>query len=140
MLTLRVKRLDPAAQLPARAHPGDAAFDLTSIRWERIPAGGTTLIPTGLAIEVPTDHYGQLLTRSGMARDGFDVRAGVIDASYRGEVHVVLHNSGDAPATITVGMRVAQLVILPVPVVAVVVSDDLSPTVRGDAGFGSTGA
>jgi dUTP diphosphatase len=104
--------------------------------------GARALIPTGLAIALPEGYEAQVRPRSGLAaRDGVTVlnSPGTIDADYRGEVKVILANLGDAPFTVTRGMRVAQMVVAPVARLAWRETDALPETARGAGGFGSTG-
>ena len=95
-LTLRVQRLRPAARLPTRAEPGAAGCDLYAPEDAVIPARGQTLIELGIAVELPAGTYGRLAPRSGLAaRHSLHVGAGVVDASYRGELAALLFNHGD---------------------------------------------
>lgn len=101
-----------------------------------------TLVPTGLALELPAGFEGQVRPRSGLAvKQGLTVlnAPGTIDADYRGEVQALVINLSSAPVTISRGDRVAQLVIAPVTRAELRETDSLSDTVRGSAGFGSTG-
>ena len=141
-MRLLVKRLDPGARLPARAHPGDAGLDLFAAADVEIPAGEARLVGTGLAIELPPGTEGQIRPRSGLSlRHAVTVlnAPGTIDAGYRGEVGVVLVNHGRRTFRIRQGMKVAQLVVAPVVEVEVVEAASLSETARSGGGFGSTG-
>lgn len=142
-MRLLVKRLDKAgARLPARAHPGDAGLDLFAAADVDVPAGGTRLVGTGLAVALPRGTEGQIRPRSGLAlRHGVTVlnAPGAVDAGYRGEVGVLLVNHGRRTFRVRRGMKVAQLVVTPVVEVEVVETDVLSETARSDSGFGSTG-
>jgi dUTP pyrophosphatase len=142
-VTLRVRRLDAAAVLPARAHDDDAGYDLCAIEAAVLAPGERATVRTGIAIALPPAHAGLVLPRSGLAaRHGISVvnAPGLIDAGYRGEIKVLLLNT-DArePFAIAPGDRIAQLVITPVAAPAVVETDELDATVRGAGGFGSTG-
>jgi dUTP pyrophosphatase len=142
-VTLRVRRLDAAAVLPARAHDDDAGYDLCAIEAAVLAPGERATVRTGIAIALPPGHAGLVLPRSGLAaRHGISVvnAPGLIDAGYRGEIKVLLLNT-DArePFAIAPGDRIAQLVIAPVAAPAVVETDELDATVRGAGGFGSTG-
>lgn len=100
------------------------------------------LIPTGIAMAIPTGYEGQVRPRSGLAyKHGITVlnAPGTIDADYRGEIKVLLINHGSKPYTISRGERIAQLIIQPVPRVKLVEVDRLPPSQRGDGGFGHTG-
>ena len=104
--------------------------------------GARALVPTGFAIALPPGFEGQVRPRSGLAVEhGVTVlnAPGTIDADYRGEVKVPLINLGEAPFTVTRGLRIAQLVVAAVAEAAFVETDTLSPTERGSGGFGSTG-
>jgi dUTP pyrophosphatase len=123
---------------------GSAGLDLPAAVEDAIliPAGGRALVPTGFAIALPEGYEGQVRPRSGLAvQHGVTVlnAPGTIDADYRGEVKVPLINLGDAPFTVTRGMRIAQLVVAPVSAVRLVEVAELDTTERGAGGFGSTG-
>jgi dUTP diphosphatase len=108
----------------------------------RLEPGGRALIPTGLAIELPPRHEGQVRPRSGLAvKRGVTVvnAPGTIDEDYRGEVKVALINLGPEPFLVEHGMRIAQLIVAPVARVEVTERTELSQTTRGVGGFGHTG-
>ncbi len=141
---LRVRRLHPDAVLPNRAHPGDAGLDLVATDAATLaPGGGRATVGTGIAVEVPDGWAGLVCPRSGLAaRHGIGVvnGPGVIDAGYRGEVRVVLHNTDPSePFVITPGDRIAQLVLTPVLLADVVEVEELATATRDAGGFGSTG-
>lgn len=142
-MTLRVRRLDPRALLPTRAHPDDAGLDLHALEEAVLPAGGRASVRTGLAIELPQGHAGWVVPRSGLAAShGIALlnAPGLIDAGYRGEVAVLLLNTdGEAEFKVGAGMRIAQLVVAPVATPDVVEVEVLSETLRGAGGFGSSG-
>jgi dUTP pyrophosphatase len=130
--------------LPAAKTPDSAGLDLAAAVEDAvlIPVGGRALVPTGFAIALPPGFEGQVRPRSGLAvTHGVTVlnAPGTIDADYRGEIKVPLINLGDAPFTVTRGMRIAQLVIAPVTAVTLVETAELDATARGSGGFGSTG-
>ena len=130
------------AKLPKRADEGAAGYDLTSIENISIPPRSRSLISTGLSIQLPLYSYGRIAPRSGLSVKGLDVGAGVIDESFRGIVKVLLINNNDTVFVVNVGDRIAQLLVEPIyyPDVETVSSlEDLSSTIRGDGGFGSTG-
>ena len=140
---LKVKRLGPAATIPARARPGDAGLDLYSAVDLEIAPGETRLVGTGLAIELPPGTEAQVRPRSGLALTHSVTvlnSPGTIDEGYRGEVGVILINHGRTLFEVRRGMKVAQLVVQPTLEVEVVTVDALSDTPRGTGGFGSTGA
>ena len=136
------KRIDPAAQLPSYAHPGDAGMDVRSIEELTIPPGGRALVHTGLVMQLPPDAEAQVRPRSGLAlKHGITVlnTPGTIDAGYRGEVGVILINLGDAPFKVEKGMKIAQLVVAPVAQAEIVEVSAVDASDRGAGGFGSTG-
>jgi dUTP pyrophosphatase len=139
-----IQRLDPGLPLPQAQHAHDAGYDLYA-REDAVlaPGGGRAIVPTGIAIAVPTGHAGFVQPRSGLAlRHGVTVlnSPGLIDAGYRDEVRVVLVNTDPGePFKITRGDRIAQLVIQPVARVEWNEVERLDATARGTGGFGSTG-
>ena len=143
MIELAITRLHEDAVLPVQAYAGDAGLDLVSREHVALPPGGRAVVGTGLAVAIPPGHAGLVVPRSGLAASaGISVvnAPGLVDSGYRGEVKVILLNT-DGAATFTVepGMRIAQLVIVPVPSVAVVEADSLPGSERADGGFGSSG-
>jgi dUTP pyrophosphatase len=107
-----------------------------------IPAGGRALVPTGLAMALPADYELQIRPRSGLAlKNGITLpnSPGTIDEDYRGEIGVIVLNTGAEPFTVTRGMRIAQAVLAPVFRAAFVEVSTLDETKRGTGGFGSTG-
>jgi len=146
-ITVSLKRLAHNADLPLPAYESVSAagMDLpAAVEADLVLApGARALVPIGLAIALPEGYEAQIRPRSGLAaRDGVTVlnTPGTVDADYRGEVKVILINLGDAPFTISRGMRIAQMVIAPVTQAAMVETDELPETARGEGGFGSTGA
>jgi dUTP pyrophosphatase len=130
--------------LPAARTAASAGLDLAAAVEDAvlIPIGGRALIPTGFALALPAGYEGQVRPRSGLAVEhGVTVlnAPGTIDADYRGEVKVLLVNLGDAPFTVTRGMRIAQLVVAPVGGARLAEAVKLDETPRGGGGFGSTG-
>ncbi len=139
---LQVKLLHAAARLPAYAHPGDAGLDLFATVDTVLEPGQSGLIPTGICIQLPPRTEAQVRPRSGLAlKHQVTVlnTPGTIDEGYRGEVGVILINHGAEPFAVTVGMKIAQMVIQPVLQVKVEAVAELDATVRGAGGFGSTG-
>lgn len=142
-MELRVIKLNENAVVPTRAHPGDAGLDLYSIEVAHLGPGERWSVGTGLALEIPDGHAGLVLPRSGLAREhGISLvnAPGLIDAGYRGEVRVLLLNNDPAETVrIEAGARIAQLVLTPVVIADAVEATELSESVRGDGGFGSSG-
>ena len=143
MTELRFQRLHPAALVPSPARPGDAGLDLASVEEATIGPGERLAVGTGLAVAIPPGHAGFVQPRSGLAvRHGVTVlnSPGLIDSGYRGELRVVLVNTDRSqPFHVAPGDRIAQLVVVAHTLVSPVVVDDLGPTARGTAGFGSSG-
>ena len=141
-MTVKVLRTDPAAQLPAYAHPGDAGMDVRSIEEVTLAPGARALVHTGLVLMLPPDAEAQVRPRSGLAlKHGITVlnTPGTIDAGYRGEVGVILINLGAEPFVVEKGMKIAQLVISRVTQAEIVEVASVDETDRGAGGFGSTG-
>jgi dUTP pyrophosphatase len=141
---IRVQRLDPELPLPRQQHADDAGYDLHARESVVLPAGGgRALVPTGLAVAIPSGYAGFVLPRSGLALDhGVTClnTPGLIDPLYRGELKVLLVNTDPTDAyTVTRGDRVAQLVIQRVELVEWMPVDELDVTTRDTFGFGSTG-
>lgn len=142
MIDLPITRLRDDAVLPRQAYPGDAGFDLAACESVTLGPGERALVGTGLAVAIPEGYAGFVQPRSGLAaRHGISVvnSPGLVDSGYRGELRVVLLNT-DSHAAFTVepGMRIAQLVILPVPSVSLVEVEELAESERGVRGFGSS--
>jgi len=144
-LRIRIARLGPiVVPLPRYQSVGASGMDLHAALAApvTIAPGARARVPTGLAFAIPSHFEGQVRPRSGLAaRTGLTVlnTPGTIDSDYRGEVHVLLVNLGDAPVTIVPLERVAQLVIAPVAHAEFVEDGELDETERGDGGYGSTG-
>jgi dUTP pyrophosphatase len=144
MSTIRVKKLKENAILPTYGSAGAAGADLYACLDEEVTIhpGETAWIPTGIALEVPEGCAGLVYARSSLGvKRGLAPanKVGVIDSDYRGEIRVVLLNHGKDPQTIQSGERVAQFIITPVLTPAYELVEELSDTVRGVSGFGSTG-
>lgn len=142
-MRLPVKRLDPSVPLPSYARLGDAGLDLHAAEDVTLEPGGRALVRTGLAVAIPEGYAGFVLPRSGLAaRHGVSLlnTPGLIDAGYRGEVMVLVVNHDRAAAVrLARGDRIAQLVVQRVEHAIPVAVEDLPPSERGSAGFGSTG-
>lgn len=143
-LVVHLQPLDTELAAPAKSRPGDAAIDLPAREAGRIEPGARLLVPTGFVVAVPSGAAGLVLPRSGLALEhGVSVLngPGLIDSGYRGELKVILINHGDEAFDFERGQRIAQFLVLPVPDLTVVVTDDLPPAPddRGGQGFGSSG-
>lgn len=139
-----VKKLRPGAKLPTYGSEFAAGADLYACLESSVTIlpHETCLIPTGLSFEIPAGWAGMIHARSGLATKRHLAPAnkvGVIDSDYRGEVMVSLHNHSAAPQTVEPGERIAQMVIMPYLAAQFFEADELSDTVRGTGGFGSTG-
>ena len=143
-MELKFKKLSDKAIMPVRAHKGDAGLDLTvsGISTE-VNEGGEVLIiyHTDLAVEIPEGYVGLLFRRSSIAKKNLTMcnAVGVIDSDYRGEIKVALHNDGEVSRVVTPAEKIAQLVVVPFLSVSFNEVSELSDTVRGEGGFGSTG-
>ena len=130
--------------LPARAYAGDAGFDLSACERVELGPGERALVPTGLAVAIPEGYAGFVQPRSGLAaKHGISIvnTPGLVDSGYRGELKVALLNTDRSEAFVVLpGMRIAQLVIVPVPEVDLVEVEELPESERGVRGFGSTAA
>ena len=145
METLKIRKVSENAVIPKRATGGSAGLDLCACIDAPITLNGgeTALIPTGLAIELPSAKYGAFVfARSGLAiKHGIGLlnSVGVIDSDYRGEIKVGVINQISEAYTIEPGERVAQMVVMPVSMMPVEEVETLGETDRGAGGFGSTG-
>lgn len=142
--TIEIKKLDDRAIIPTYGTEFSAGADIYALLDKpiTIAPGETKLIHTGLAIAIPEGLVGLNFARSGMAtKRGLAPanKVGVIDSDYRGEVMVALYNQGTEPQTIEHGDRIAQMVFIPYYTAEFILKDELSETLRGAGGFGSTG-
>jgi dUTP pyrophosphatase len=130
--------------LPSRAYDGDAGLDLAACERHELPPGGRAVVPTGVALAIPPGYAGFVQPRSGLAAThGITIvnTPGLVDSGYRGEVNVVLLNTdSDRAFVVEPGMRIAQLVVVPVAPVEPVESAQLPASERGPRGFGSSRA
>lgn len=144
-MPVKVKLLNEDAKMPFRANTTDAGADLFSTEEVVINSLERKAVSTGLAIEIPfyntnNNFYGRIAPRSGLAlKSGIDVMAGVVDASYRGEVKVILFNTSKEPFKVSKGDKIAQIIIEACYNFDFEQIDELSSTKRGSDGFGSTG-
>jgi dUTP pyrophosphatase len=142
-VNLRFRRLSPAARAPARAHEGDAGYDLHAAEAASVGPGERASVGTGLALAVPDGFAGLVLPRSGLAaRHGIALvnAPGLIDSGYRGEVRVLLLNTDrDERFEVAEGDRVAQLLLVRAEAPGLEEAEELDETARGVGGFGSSG-
>jgi len=142
VIELPIRRLRDDAIIPSRAYDGDAGLDLAACERVELAPGERALVGTGLAIAVPDGHAAFVQPRSGLAaKHGITIvnTPGLVDSGYRGELKVILLNT-DERSTFVVerGMRIAQLVVLPIPEVDPVEVEELPESERGVRGFGSS--
>ena len=143
-MKVNIKKLNPKATMPTYGSEYAAGADLYACLDDEVVIAphATVVIPTGLAMELPVGYAGLIYARSGLAtKKGLAPanKVGVVDCDYRGEVKVALHNHGEVAQTVADGERVAQLVITPYITASFTTVEELSETVRGEGGFGSTG-
>jgi dUTP pyrophosphatase len=142
VIELPIRRLREDAVLPERAYAGDAGLDLAACERHELGPGERATVGTGLAVAIPGGHAGFVQPRSGLAaRHGLTVvnSPGLVDSGYRGEIRVVLLNTDvREPFVVEPGMRIAQLVVLPVPELDPVEVEELPESERGVRGFGSS--
>jgi dUTP pyrophosphatase len=141
-ISVKVKRMHPDAKLPSYAHPadeGELGADLYSVESLKISPGQIKLVSTGVALEFPRGWGGLIEDRSGLALKGVCTLAGVIDSGFRGELKVILINLGPAPHDIQSGDRIAQIRMTKCHNAVFSLTDDLTPSSRGEGAFGSTG-
>jgi len=142
-MRIEIQLLDPEMELPSYAKPGDAGLDLRSRVEMKLEPGMRALVPTGIAVAIPTGYVGLVHPRSGLAiKSGISMvnTPGTIDSGYRGEISVILINH-DREETFEIkrGDRIAQLVIQQVEVAELVPVKELPLSERGEGGFGSSG-
>lgn len=145
-MEVKIQKLRPGAVTPRRGSADAAGYDLYACPADgqcvTIAPHATAMIGTGLALAIPAGYFGGVFARSGLAsKQGLRPAncVGVIDADYRGELRVFLQNNGTETQTVENGERIAQLVITPCLDIEIEETDELSETLRGAAGFGSTG-
>ena len=143
-MLVKFKKLDPHAVMPTYGTPYSAGADLYACMENAvvIEPGQTVLMHTGIAMEIPEGYAGLNFARSGLAtKRGLAPanKVGVIDSDYRGEIMVALHNHGETAQTVEPGERISQLLLVPVMQAQFEETEELSDTLRGEGGFGSTG-
>ena len=137
-------KIDDGAFVPTRAHETDAGLDLYSpvdamIGWPGSKTGNSVTIDTGVHVEIPKGYVGFLKSKSGLNVKHGIVSEGVIDSGYTGSIVVKLYNHSDKTVFVQRGMKISQLVLLPIITPELELVDSLDETERGDGGFGSTG-
>jgi dUTP pyrophosphatase len=142
VIDLLIRRLRPDAVIPERAYGGDAGLDLAAVERTELAPGERAVVGTGLAVAIPDGYAGFVQPRSGLAaRHGITIvnTPGLVDSGYRGELRIILLNT-DARERFVVerGMRIAQLVVVPVPEFELLEVDELPASERGVRGFGSS--
>lgn len=139
-----IRRIDPETPLPRRQHPGDAGFDLHTTRGAVLACGERDLLPTGIAVALPSGYVAFVVPRSGLAvKYGVSLlnAPGTVDAGYRGEIKVSIVNlDPEEPVQFTRGDRIAQLIVQQIPEVRLHEVARLPGSERSTSGFGSTGA
>ena len=142
-VTVKIKMMEDCGDLvPHKAHKDDAAFDVRSRINMDLEPGIPHLVPTGIFMEFPPGYEAQIRPRSGLAaKHAITIpnSPGTIDAGYRGEVKIIMLNAGKEPFSIKRGERIAQMVINKLPEVIIEEVTELSDSIRGEGGFGSTG-
>ena len=141
-MQIKLKKLDERAIIPTRGTSASAGMDLYALDAVTLGAGETVLVHTGIALAIPEGYAGFIYARSGIAtKRGLAPanKVGVIDADYRGEIMVALHNHSAVSQSVDAGERVAQLVVAPFLPVELVLADALDEMERAAGGFGSTG-
>jgi dUTP pyrophosphatase len=140
MVEVKIKKLDEKAILPSYGHFGDAGLDFHSVEEFVLNPGERRVCSTGIAMEIPEGHVAFIMEKSGLAaKKGIGIMGGVMDAHYRGEYKIIMHNSSKTPFKICIGDKIAQVVIQKVESAKLMEVSELSETQRGEGRFGSTG-
>ena len=140
LFTFKIKKLEPDAIAPTKGTPGSAGYDLYAYSAGCILPSSRVMVDTKISMEIPEGYSGLIWPRSGLSvKNGIETGAGVVDADYRNEVKVVLHNHSDMAFKYEKGMRIAQILITPIISPEVEVIEKHTETERGSCGFGSTG-
>lgn len=139
-IKIKIKKIKEEATIPKYAHPGDAGLDLHSTEDYTLKPKERRLFKTGLSIEIPEGYVSIIKGRSGLAyKKGISILGGVIEYTYRGEYGVIMLNTSEEEIEIKKEDRIAQLLILPIATAEIEETKELSKTMRGEKGFGSTG-
>lgn len=138
---IKIQLLNEKARIPTKAHDHDAGWDLYSTEDVEILPGERKTIKTGISLQIPNGYAGLIWPRSGLSvKNGIDVLAGVVDATYRGEVMVCLLNTGKDTVSLQIHSRIAQILFQEVPRFVLTETSSLDDTKRAAGGFGSSGA
>ena len=137
--TIRILRVNPQAVLPTRTHDDDAGLDLYNLEDFRLEAGEGRAVKTGIALAIPQGYVGLVADRSSLGKRGLKTAGGIIDAGYRGEIHIVLWNISRELFELKRGERLAQLLVIPIATPVIEEVSSLEETARGVKGFGSSG-
>ncbi len=138
-MKIKLKKLNSEAILPSYAHPGDVGLDMRSLEDYVLMPGEKRLFMCGFALEFSEGFGAFVMDKSSLGLAGVKTLGGVFDAGYRGEYNVCLVNLSKEPFEIKKGQKIAQLVIIPVSIVEIEATNELSSTSRGEGKFGSTG-
>lgn len=138
-MKLYIKKLREDAKIPTRAHYDDAGIDIFAHGTHIVESHQTIAIPTGVSMELEKGYVSLVWDKSGIALKGIKTIGGVIDAGYRGEYKIMVHNLSSVPHTFSHGDKVAQILIQKVEFPELEVVEELSDSKRGTGGFGSTG-
>lgn len=139
-MEIKVRKLNPNARIPTKAHTSDSGWDLYCLNDITIPAKSTIIVPTGLSLQLPSGYEMQVRPRSGVStKTTIRVIFGTIDNAYRGEIGVMVDNIGEYPFLMPAGYKLAQGVLTNTTESSIVVVDELDNTNRGNRGFGSSG-
>jgi len=140
-LKILIKKLTKEAKIPSRAYPDDAGIDLYALKEVVLEPGKLATIPTGIAVALPKGSVGLIWDKSGLASSfGLKTLGGVIDEGYRGEIKVLVINLGKEKVVIKKGSKIAQLLVQPILRPDIEVVEELPSSLRGERGFGSSGA
>lgn len=140
MESLQIKKIYSDSNAPTRGTPNSAGLDLYSYEDGVIEPRSRSTVDTGICMKIPNNHCGLIWPRSGLSvKNGIETGAGVIDSDYSGAIMVIIHNHSDIPFYYKKGMRIAQILIMPYAIPDIKIVESLNKSIRGDAGFGSTG-
>lgn len=132
--------IDKGAYIPERAHDADAGFDIKTPKACRVARKGSTIIDSGVHVDIPRGHVGMLKSKSGLNTKHGIVSEGVIDSGYTGSIKVKLYNHGEESYNFNKGDKITQLVIMPIANISnIALVDKFNDSERGNNGFGSTG-